>query len=72
MPTRVLLAKIVPPSEIEKLNTAFETHCDRFITDGKHDSLGEIVARKMIEIRETGVWGSATIADTVVKQLKLE
>jgi hypothetical protein len=46
--------------------------CGRFITDGKHDSLGEIVKRKIIEIRETGVRDSAAIADTVVKQLKFE
>ncbi|MBU6464275.1 MAG: hypothetical protein KGL35_28135 [Bradyrhizobium sp.] len=74
MPIRVLLAKSnLPPDEIEKLKTAFERALRSLnVVDRKNDPLGEIVARKIIEIDETGDRDAAEIAEMVVKQLKLE
>ena len=55
------------------MNTAFEKalHSLR-VVDRKDDPLGEIVARKIIEIGQTGVRDAAEIADMVVKQLHLK
>jgi hypothetical protein len=73
MPIRVLLAKSnLPPDEIEKLSSAFDRALRSLnIADRKDDPIGKIVARKIIEVRETGVRDAAEIADIVVKQLKL-
>jgi hypothetical protein len=73
MPIRVLLAKSnLPPDEIEKLSSAFDRALRSLnIADRKDDPIGKIVARKIIEVRETGVRDAAKIADIVVKQLKL-
>ena len=73
MPIRVLLAKSnLPPDEIEKLSSAFDRALRSLnIADRKDDPSGKIVARKIIEVRETGVRDAAEIADIVVKQLKL-
>jgi hypothetical protein len=74
MPIRVLLAKTnLPPDEIERLNTAFEKALRSVhVVDRKDDPLGQIVAKKIIEIGETGVRDAAEIADMVVKQLNLK
>ena len=73
MPIRVLLAKHnFPPDEIEKLTSAFNRALRSLnIADRKDDPIGKIVARKIIEVSETGVRDAAEIADIVVKQLKL-
>jgi|tagenome__1003787_1003787.scaffolds.fasta_scaffold20087985_2 hypothetical protein len=73
MPIHVLLAnRNLPPDEIEKLNSAFDRALRSLnIADRKDDPIGKIVARKIIEVRETGVRDAAEIADIVVKQLKL-
>jgi hypothetical protein len=53
MPIRVLLAKRnFPPDEIEKLTSAFDQALRSLnIADRKDDPIGEIVARKIIEVR---------------------
>ena len=62
----------LPPDEIEKLSSAFDRALRSLnIADRKDDPIGKIVARKIIEVRETGVRDAAEIADIVVKQLKL-
>jgi hypothetical protein len=73
MPLNVLLAKSnLPPDEIENLSSAFDRALRSLnIADRKDDPIGKIVARKIIEVRETGVRDAAEIADMVVKQLKL-
>jgi hypothetical protein len=73
MPIRVLLEKSnLPPDEIEKLSSAFDQALRSLnIADRKDDPIGKIVARKIIEVRETGVRDAAEIADMVVKQLRL-
>jgi hypothetical protein len=73
MPLNVLLAKSnLPPDEIENLSSAFDRALRSLnIADRKDDPIGGIVARKIIEVSETGVRDAAEIADMVVKQLKL-
>ena len=73
MPIRTLLAKSkLPPDEIEMLKAAFDKALHSLqIADRKNDPLGEVVARKIIEIGETGVRDPSEIADIAVKQLKL-
>jgi hypothetical protein len=66
---RLLRESKLDPKKIEILNTAFDQALRALRLVDRNDPVCEIVARKVIEISETGVLDPNLIAAATVKQL---
>jgi hypothetical protein len=66
---RLLRDSKLDPNKIELLNLAFDQALRALHLVDRNDPVCEIVARKVIEISETGVLDPSVIAETTVKQL---
>jgi len=68
---RLLQNSPLGPEDIERLVAAYEqTLCELGITD-RNDPLTLVVAKKVIEIRQSGIRDSAQLSELALKQLKL-
>ena len=66
---RLLRDSKLDPNKIELLNLAFDQALRALHLVDRNDPVCEIVARKVIEISETGVLDPSVIAERTVKQL---
>jgi hypothetical protein len=71
MPINRLLKDRRTPEEIELLNQAFNHALDLLGLVDRHDPLCDMVARKVIEVRATGISGPREIAEMAVVRIGL-
>jgi hypothetical protein len=57
------------PEEIDRLAAAYETALETLHLPNRPDPVTEVVARRIIEIAQTGVRDPAKICDAAIKQL---
>jgi hypothetical protein len=71
MPINRLLKNKRTPEEIELLNMAFKHALSLLGVVDRNDPLCEMVARKVIEVRATGISGPREIAEMAVVRIGL-
>ena len=71
MPINRLLKDKRAPQEIELLNTAFNQALNLLGVVDRNDPFCDMIARKIIEVRTTGINGSREIAEIAVRRMGL-
>jgi hypothetical protein len=68
---RILQNTPFGPEDIERLVSAYERTLRTLSLKGRDDPLTELIAKKVIEIGQTGIRDPARISELTLKQLRL-